>query len=211
MKENEGQEKKQNDNKNTYYSFSSSQSFSNINGKHTTSMSQYENRNGKVNQAAMEKYDDGKNSIIKQHLNGKEKYLSNGKEVNKDEFDKKLNEFDKTSGKKMLPANIELEDDVYLDDLSNDFDTAFNGWLNDIGDFGKIFNRIGGDIFNSYKRNGANYLTDGGEKTLMEENERLKKRIAELEKMIDELQNRPLNNQGLLSSKIAEEAKSQKL
>ena len=105
------------------YSFSSSQFFSNINGKHTASMSRYENKNGKINEAKMEQYDDGKNSIVKQQLNGKNKYLSNNNEIDKEEYEsyvsKRLDLITKTDydiNKKIIP---DLGDFFMLIFLSN--------------------------------------------------------------------------------------------
>ena len=188
-----------NENQNNYYSFTSSQSFSNINGKNVASMSKYENKNGKINQATMEQYDDGENSIVKQQLNGKNKYLSNGKEVDRKEYEKQLSEFDKKTGNlPKLPKDIELENDVDLDfdALSKNFDTTLKGLFNNIGgDFGKMFDSIGGNLFNSQKSNGVNYLTDGKERNLIAENKELKERIEKLEKMIDELEKKVSKNE----------------
>ena len=181
------------------YSFSSSQFFSNINGKHTASMSRYENKNGKINEAKMEQYDDGENSIVKQQLNGKNKYLSNGKEVDRKEYEKQLSEFDKKTGNlPKLPKDIELENDVDLDfdALSKNFDTTLKGLFNNIGgDFGKMFDSIGGNLFNSQKSNGVNYLTDGKERNLIAENKELKERIEKLEEMIAELEKKVSKNE----------------
>ena len=192
-------DKKINDNQNNYYSFASSQSFSNINGKNVASMSKYENKNGKINKAMMEQYDDGKNSIVKQQLNGKNKYLSNGEEVNKEEYEKQLSEFNKNNGNlKKLPKEIELEDDLGLDfdTLSSNFDKTLNGLFNNIGgDFSKMFNGIGGSLFNSQKSNGVNYLTDGKAENLIAENEKLKQRIEKLEKMLAELEEKVSKNE----------------
>ena len=192
-------DKKINENQNNYYSFTSSQSFSNINGKNVASMSKYENKNGKINKATMEQYDDGKNSIVKQQLNGKNKYLSNNNEIDKEEYEKQLSEFNKNNGNlKKLPKEIELEDDLDLDfdALSSNFDKTLKGLFNNIGgDFSKMFNGIGGSLFNSQKSNGANYLTDGKAENLIAENEKLKQRIEKLEKMLAELEEKVSKNE----------------
>ena len=203
-----------NENQNNYYSFTSSQSFSNINGKNVASMSKYENKNGKINQATMEQYDDGEKALVKQQLNGKNKYLSNGEEVNKEEYEKQLSEFNKNNGNlTKLPKEIELEDDLGLDfdTLSSNFDKTLNGLFNNIGgDFSKMLDSIGGNFFNSQKSNGVNYLTDGKEENLIAENEKLKQRIEKLEKIIADLKAEVLKNKIPLLNNSIEKGEPQR-
>ena len=80
--------------------------------------------------------------------------------------------------------------------MSANFDKTLKGLFNNIGgDFGKMFDGIGKNLFNSQKSNGVNYLTDGKEKNLIAENKELKERIEKLEEMITELEKKVSKNE----------------
>ena len=197
--------------KNNYYSFSSSYSFRDINGRSSEAMSKYENNNGKINQEKIKQYNDSKISIAQQRLNGKDRYLTNGKEVCKDEFDRQLSEISKQyNNNKSKDSGINTTDVVDFlnnpsDDFEKAFDKSFEDWLKNFKDFDNIFNSIGDNFLDFHKLNGRNHLTDSREEYLLEENQVLKKRINELEKIVNELKEesffnkKPNNNKQLLN------------